>query len=420
LPAGHDTRFPTRILYTINLMDQQRMQYLAGQFLANQLTAAEQQEFQDLLQQPAHNAALVAAFETVSGEVYASSEVDETLLPLLQRAPQADRSEMIKQAPVRRISFARRWGWAAAILVLLSAGIYLWRSSSSSATGESGLSQGKQDVAPGRDGAILTLADGTKIVLDSLGNGAIADQNGAKVVLNNGQLMYNAVAGADGQQQWNTMHTPKGRQFNVVLPDGTRVWLNAASSITFPTVFTGKERRVELNGEAYFEVTKDKTRPFFVKIKDQAEVQVLGTHFNVNGYDDEPQVNTTLLEGSVRVLTNRQEKTGQAENSVVLKPGQQAKIAQGKVATATLKEEDIDKVMAWRYGAFNFENASLQEVMRQLARWYDIEVVYEKGVPDIHFVGEMSRDISLAGVLKALEASSVHFRIEDNRLIVQP
>jgi transmembrane sensor len=401
-------------------MDQQRMQYLAGQFLANQLTVAEQQEFQDLLQQPAHNAALVAAFETVSGEVYASSEVDETLLPLLQRAPQADRSEMIKQAPVRRISFARRWGWAAAILVLLSAGIYLWRSSSSSATGESGLSQGKQDVAPGRDGAILTLADGTKIVLDSLGNGAIADQNGAKVVLNNGQLMYNAVAGADGQQQWNTMHTPKGRQFNVVLPDGTRVWLNAASSITFPTVFTGKERRVELNGEAYFEVTKDKTRPFFVKIKDQAEVQVLGTHFNVNGYDDEPQVNTTLLEGSVRVLTNRQEKTGQAENSVVLKPGQQAKIAQGKVATATLKEEDIDKVMAWRYGAFNFENASLQEVMRQLARWYDIEVVYEKGVPDIHFVGEMSRDISLAGVLKALEASSVHFRIEDNRLIVQP
>jgi transmembrane sensor len=187
LPAGHDTRFPTRILYTINLMDQQRMQYLAGQFLANQLTVAEQQEFQDLLQQPAHNAALVAAFETVSGEVYASSEVDETLLPLLQRAPQADRSEMIKQAPVRRISFARRWGWAAAILVLLSAGIYLWRSSSSSATGESGLSQGKQDVAPGRDGAILTLADGTKIVLDSLGNGAIADQNGAKVVLNNGQ-----------------------------------------------------------------------------------------------------------------------------------------------------------------------------------------------------------------------------------------
>jgi transmembrane sensor len=401
-------------------MDQQRMQYLAGQFLANQLTVAEQQEFQDLLQQPAHNAALVAAFETVSGEVYASSEVDETLLPLLQRAPQADRSEIIKQAPVRRIPFARRWGWAAAILVLLSAGIYLWRSSASSATGESGLSQGKQDVAPGRDGAILTLADGTKIVLDSLGNGAIADQNGAKVVLNNGQLMYNAVAGADGQQQWNTMHTPKGRQFNVVLPDGTRVWLNAASSITFPTVFTGKERRVELNGEAYFEVTKDKTRPFFVKIKDQAEVQVLGTHFNVNGYDDEPQVNTTLLEGSVRVLTNRQEKTGQAENSVVLKPGQQAQIAQGKVATATLKEEDIDKVMAWRYGAFNFENASLQEVMRQLARWYDIEVVYEKGVPDIHFVGEMSRDISLAGVLKALEASSVHFRIEDNRLIVQP
>jgi len=403
-------------------MDQQRLQYLAGQFLANQLTAAEQQELQSLLQQTEQHPHVLAAFEAVAEEVYASEEADEALLPLLQRAPWADKPEKPVQAPVHRVHFLRRWGWAAAVLVALSAGVYLWRTAASADTPRSTVSKVKPDVAPGRDGAILTLADGRKIVLDSLGNGTIANQNGAAVVLDNGQLKYAAATNRDNsEQQWNTMHTPKGRQFRVTLPDGTQVWLNAASSITFPTVFTGNERRVELTGEAYFEVTKDKTKPFYVKIKDQAEVQVLGTHFNVNGYDDEPQVNTTLLEGSVRVLTNRQKTTGQTENSVVLKPGQQAQITNGVAAAVTLKEEDIDKVMAWRYGAFNFQDASLQEVMRQLTRWYDIEVVYEKGVPDIHFVGEMSRDISLAGVLKALQASNVHFRIENNRqLIVEP
>lgn len=398
-------------------MNKERLHHLVGQFIASQLTTEEQQEFYGLLQQPEHEPAILAAFEAAGGTVYASEETDDTLLPLLQRATLADKPGTKVQTPVHRIHFLRKWGWAAAVLVLLSVGaVYFWRSAGSGTDQNSGLAQTKTDIAPGRDGAVLTLADGRKIVLDSLGNGTIANQNGTEVVLNNGQLMYaDNLAGNNGQQQWNTMQTPKGRQFNVTLPDGTRVWLNAASSITFPTAFDTHERRVQVTGEAYFEVAKNKTKPFFVKIKDRAEVQVLGTSFNVNGYDDEPQISTTLLEGSVSVHSSEQEK------GVMLKPGQQAQLANNGSKALSVKQADIDKVMAWKYGAFNFEGASLQEVMRQLTRWYDIEVVYETGIPDIHFVGEMSRDISLAGVLKALEATNVHFRLENNRrLIVQP
>lgn len=398
-------------------MNKERLQHLVGQIIANQLTIEEQQEFYLLLQQPEQETAVLAAFEAAGGDVYASDDTDNSLLPLLQRATMADKPGLKAQAPVHRIHFLRKWGWAAAILLLLSAGgIYLWRSGSGGNEQQPGIV--KTDIAPGRDGAILTLADGRKIVLDSLGNGTIATQNGTEVVLKNGQLLYaDNIAGANGQQQWNTMQTPKGRQFNVTLPDGTRVWLNAASSITFPTAFDGNERRVQVTGEAYFEVAKNKTKPFFVKIKDRAEVQVLGTSFNVNGYDDEPRISTTLLEGAVSM----QGSGPSAPGTVVLKPGQQAQMARDGSTALTVKQADIDKVMAWRYGAFNFEGASLQEVMRQLARWYDIEVVYETGIPDIYFVGEMSRDLGLSGVLKALEATNVHFRLENNRrLIVQP
>ncbi|MGN6420687.1 MAG: FecR family protein [Pseudobacter sp.] len=399
-------------------MNKERLQYLAGQFVANQLTAEEQEEFYLILRQPEFEPAVLAAFEAAGGEVYASDDTDDSLLPLLQRATRADKPALNAQAPVHRIHFLRRWGWAAAVLLLLTAGTYFWRSGLKDKQPDTGIAQSKTDIAPGRDGAILTLADGRKVVLDSLGNGTIANENGTEVVLNNGQLLYaDNEKGETGVQQYNTMQTPKGRQFNVTLPDGTRVWLNAASSITFPTAFDGNERRVLITGEAYFEVAGNKAKPFFVKIKDKAEVQVLGTSFNVNGYADEPRISTTLLEGSVRMNSNN----SLSESSVMLKPGQQAQLENNGSKTLSVKQADIDKVMAWRYGAFNFEGASLQEVMRQLTRWYDIEVVYETGIPDIHFVGEMSRDISLAGVLKALEATNVHFRLENNRrLIVQP
>lgn len=332
-------------------------------------------------------------------------------------------------APVRRIPFMRRWGWvAASVIALLGLGVYFLMIGQKNAPSVAVANKSEQ-ILPGKDGAILTLADGSVLVLDSLGNGVIATQNGAKVLLNNGQIVYSATAAAAaGSTAYNTITTPKGRQFTLVLPDGTKVWLNAASSLRYPTVFAGKERRVEVVGEAYFEVEKNPAMPFLVNVNKKAFIEVLGTHFNVNAYDNEQGINTTLLEGKVKVvLTADPENVASSDKpSVVLKPGQQATI--GISASAKTPQEitvvdraDIDKVIAWKNGLFDFENTSLVEVMRQVERWYDIEVVYEKGIPDIRFGGKISRNLSLAGLLRSLEESEVNFRLEGNRkLIITP
>ena len=311
-------------------------------------------------------------------------------------------------APVHRVHFMRRWGWAAAVAVLaLGLGAYLLGGREKSREPVVA-AEGRQDIAPGKNGAVLTLADGSQVELDSLGNGVIATQNGTKVRLNNGQVVYDET-GEPAAAAFNTMTTPRGRQFRITLPDDTKVWLNAASSLRYPTAFTGKERRVEVTGEAYFEVAQNKDLPFRVVVNNTTEVEVLGTHFNINAYTNEQAIHTTLLEGSLRVLNNGR--------GALLKPGQQAQVSAGiKVADNV----DIDKVMAWKNGIFNFEGATLEQFMRQVERWYDIEVEYEKGVPGITFWGKMTRDIPLSGLLVVLEKSNVRFRLEGRRLIILP
>ncbi|MRG45039.1 DUF4974 domain-containing protein [Chitinophaga sp. SYP-B3965] len=297
------------------------------------------------------------------------------------------------------------WKWAAAasILLVIATGTYLLLPGSPEA--QKGATA-QTDIQPGKEGAILTLDDGSEVVLDSLGNGLVATQNGTKIVVRNGQLAYDLTNETAKEMAYNVMTTPKGRQTHLTLSDGTQVWLNAASAIRYPTAFKGEKRTVELRGEAYFEVAKDKTLPFIVKVRGGRKVEVLGTRFNVNSYEDEPFINTTLLEGSVKV------------ENLVLKPGQQALI---NTSIKLIENADTEKAIAWKNGLFNFENASLEEVMRQLARWYDIEVVYEKGIPDIHFLGKLSKDISLTGLIRTLRASGVNFRIEEGRrLIVYP
>ncbi|MRG47929.1 DUF4974 domain-containing protein [Chitinophaga sp. SYP-B3965] len=306
-----------------------------------------------------------------------------------------------KPVVVRRLW---KWGWAAAIVFLLGASFYFWSENKPQST----VASKENKIEPGKKGAILTLANGEEVVLDTLGNGLITTQNGAKVLLQNGQLAYDPTGNGNMEIVYNTIKTPNGREFQVRLPDGTIVWLNAASSLRYPTLFTGKERKVEITGEAYFEVATDADMPFRVNVNNKVNIEVLGTHFNVNAYDNEHSLNTTLLEGAVRV------------QSVVLKPGQQAQVAEGETVKV-VNNVNLETVMAWKNGLFNFENKSLEEVMRQLERWYDLEVVYEKGIPDIKFGGEMSRDMDLAGLLKSLEASKVHFRLEEGRkLIVLP
>ena len=323
-----------------------------------------------------------------------------------------------EQGSARVIHLQRfRWWWAAAAILIMAVGAAIWiRSFSGKQPGELVTEQKKYDVLPGKAGAILTLADGSKVVLDSLRDGVIAKQNGASVVLANGQLTYKKGEGQTAAITYNTMTTPKGRQFQVLLPDGTKVWLNAASSLRYPTAFAGAERRVEITGEAYFEVAENKKVPFKVIANNKMEIKVLGTHFNINAYEDEDAVKTSLLSGSIQAssVTTGPKKT----QTIMLKPGEQVQLT----ANGTMNivhGADMTKVMAWKNGLFNFEGMHISQAMRQLARWYDIEVVYEQGTPDIVFGGKIPMDINLSQLLRVLEDAEVHFRQEaGNRLVI--
>ena len=269
----------------------------------------------------------------------------------------------------------------------------------------------ENDIKPGGDKAILTLADGTKIILDSTKNGTIAQQGAANVVkTEEGQLAYSPATGVRLEGSlYNTISTPRGGQYRLVLPDGSMVWLNAQSSIRFPAMFTGTERRVEIKGEVYFEVAKNKAMPFRVKANDM-EVEVLGTHFNIMAYDDEALMKTTLLEGAVKVSSKTK--------SVFLQPEQQAKFAAGSNDLKITSDVDVDEETAWKTGWFRFNDADISTVMRQLSRWYDVEVSYSGSLPSDRFTGKISRNISLLKVLKILELSDVHFKIEGKKIIV--
>lgn len=322
-----------------------------------------------------------------------------------------------------RIHFLRRYWAAASLLLLLGLGAYFWfhnRNQRPALISDN--KNSPQNIMPGGDGAILTLADGRQVVLDSLGNGLISTESGTQVLLQDGQLTYDPAGSISGEAGYNIMSTPKGRQFSVKLPDGSKVWMNAASSIRYPTKFTGTERKVELSGEAYFEVTKNRSMPFRVKMNNGVEVEVLGTSFNLNAYKDEENINATLLEGSVKVVPAFQNLP--SERPVILSPGQQAQIPQGgqqsRPGIKIVNDADVDKVMAWKNGAFNFTDVSLKEVMKQLERWYNIEVVYESTVPKTELTGKMSRDVTLNELLKNLADLGVRCKLEGRTVVVLP
>ncbi|RFS26761.1 DUF4974 domain-containing protein [Chitinophaga silvatica] len=317
------------------------------------------------------------------------------------------------------LRYIRKWGWvAAAIVLIVSIGIYQL---TTKITGNQPyhLAPLGVDIAPGKNGAVLTLADGSQVVLDSMGNGVVATQNGAQVQLNNDELAYSLVGKSSSDVVYNVISTPNGRQFNVVLPDGTKVWLNAASALRFPTGFTGHERKVELTGEAYFEVAQNEKLPFKVIVNDKAVIEVLGTHFNVNGYENEQLLSTTLLEGRVRVHSMK-ELNGSRNNGVILQPGQQANINQNLSAAITvINNANVDRAVAWKNGLFNFEGATLGEMVKQLERWYDITVRYEGTIPEREFQGKLPRNLHLSQVLRILDEMGIKTRLEGKVLIIE-
>ncbi|SHG08873.1 FecR family protein [Pedobacter caeni] len=299
---------------------------------------------------------------------------------------------------------------AATVLIALSIGFYFYKNTRDKDLKTLIEVKLGLDVEPGGNKATLTLADGSQISLTDAGNGELAKQSGVKITKNaNGQLVYSIVESGLKELGYNTISTPRGGVYQVNLPDGTHVWLNAASSIKFPTTFAHlSQRKVELRGEAYFEVAKHKKLPFIVSTAEQ-QVEVLGTHFNINSYDDEPEVKTTLLEGSVKVS---------AGNVMFLKPGQQATLSDHSSGKIKIGPADIDQVMAWKNGFFHFEKENLHSVLRQISRWYDIDLVYKANRLDDEFMGDIPRNVKLSEVLKILEFEGIHFKIEGRKLIV--
>ncbi|RZL38536.1 MAG: DUF4974 domain-containing protein, partial [Pedobacter sp.] len=273
-----------------------------------------------------------------------------------------------------------------------------------------------ENIKPGGNRATLTLANGTIIVLDSANNGKLAEQNGIIITkTTDGQLIYTLSNEQDAEPKFNTISTPKGGQYQIHLPDGSKVWLNAESSLKYPTFFTGKERVVTLTGEAYFEVSKaakHSKMPFVVFAEDQT-VTVLGTHFNINAYRNEYVSKTTLLEGSVQVscLWKDYGKT------VVLRPGEQSNVDRRGLSVETVDAEDA---IAWKNGVFLFKDADINTVMKSIARWYNVEVRYEGLMPNRQFSGEIHRNLNLKQVLEILSFYKVHFRTEGNTITVTP
>lgn len=396
------------------MADQERIQYLFDQYLGKKCTPAEVGELIMLLQDEKAEEMLSSRMR----ELWEQIKEEQKTYPvdwqrIYDQATQDQDLPGIGSRSHKRILF--RAVAAVAALFMLSGGLYLWRHG---VWGEKD-SIGKQATGtqPQNGQTVLTLSNGATVMPDQAPNGILTRQGHTRIVkLDSNELAYEPLsseAGAAQAAQYNTLTTPRGGQYQVRLPDGTKVWLNAASSIRYPVAFTGKERRVEITGEAYFEVWPNAARPFMVTAGNM-QVKVLGTHFNINAYTDEASVKATLLEGSISVKA----ANGPA---VAVTPGQQAQLSkEGEIRL--IKKADVDEAVAWKKGLFVFHSADLPAVMRELTRWYDVEVIYKDSyMSGYHFSGTIRRQEELPKILKMLELTGgIHFEIEGKKIIVSP
>ncbi|MCV2483531.1 DUF4974 domain-containing protein [Flavobacterium sp. SH_e] len=338
-------------------------------------------------------------------------ELEDSYEHLRSRLPLAQKTKVVSLWP--------RVAVAASVALLLGSGIFYFTKSEVKEEKNMQVVEKPKEIAPGGNRGILTLSNGKQIILSDVSAKDIIAKEGEddEVTIKmdaNGVITYvinpNADSSKENANSFNTLSTPTGGQYNIVLADGTKVFLNAVSSIKYPTQFNGDERTVELEGEAYFEVAKDKSKPFIVK-SDNQKIQVLGTHFNVHAYNNEAVIKTTLLEGSVAVAFRNQ--------TAILKPGQQSNITENSTKI-TVKEVDTEAAIAWTNGRFKFDNADLKSVMKQLERWYGIKVEYRGDVSDVRFNGGTFRNKNLSEVLKVLELSNIKFKVEGKTIIVYP
>ncbi|GEP94710.1 FecR family protein [Chitinophaga cymbidii] len=384
-------------------MDQQEIISLLNRAATGSITDAEQRVLADGLRdadEPSFRS-LTEQYEGIVLQHGVPGEPDALLYERIR-----DRIAVIEE-DVRPVRIPwRSYAAAAAILLLMFAGGAYWYFKQQATTLIAD-SPYEMNVAPGGDKAVLTLADGTQITLDSARTGALAQQSGIHVMkLDSGQLAYQGISAQGSVLQYNTLTIPRGGQFQLTLPDGTKVWLNSVSSLRYPVAFSGKERVVELQGQAYFEIAQHPGQPFRVKVGDM-EALVLGTHFDIMAYDDEHTINTTLVEGALQV------KQGQATQ--LLRPGQQA-VRDNATGKLSVRKADIEKATAWKSGFFEFDDAGLPAIVRQLSRWYDVEIVDETNGKTGLFWGRISKNLPLSSVLKLLASNGVQFRIEGRKV----
>ncbi len=332
----------------------------------------------------------------------------------IKQSIQEDLNYSIQEHSKNRIFKIRAWqSTAAAILILLTAGIYYYQTSSKPIIVKTKIPRFKNDVAPGNNKAILTLDDGSKIDLDDAKTGILASESNIDIKKTGvGQLEYTAGTQTVKTVKYNILSTPLGGEYQLVLPDGSKVWLNSGSTLRFPTAFIGSERIVELKGEAYFDIAKNPKMPFLVRTNNAMDIKVLGTQFNVMAYDDEKNINTTLIEGSVEVLKESGKTT--------LKPGQEA-ILNKRSGNIKVASADLEQAIAWKNGYFIFYNENIESIMRKVSRWYNVDIVYQGNLNNKDFVGTISRNKNVSELLKMLELTgAIHFSIDGRRITVMP
>jgi ferric-dicitrate binding protein FerR (iron transport regulator) len=389
-------------------MTEQRAKYLLSLYFRKGCTPAEQQELDQWINDSSDDETLRRIMQEVWADFAPTDTMDnDRARQMLARimAPGPSKGNLR--------SIGRKWIAAAAILIIAGAATYQYfihkkpAATPAASVEIAKAAQPKGDVLPGTTNATLTLDDGSSIVLDTVAGTTVASQGATKILKQNGRVVYQPNKGATAGLIYNTLSTSRGHEYPLTLSDGTKVWLNASSSIRFPVQFDPKQRSVAITGEVYFEVAKN-SKPFSVTAGD-AKIEVLGTHFNINAYEDEARLNTTLIEGAVRVT--------RGPSSMVLAPGQQAQIRKNG-AIELKKDADMEEAISWTQGYFHFTDASLETVLRQLSRWYDVDVIYEKRPADETFSGDIQKSLSLSQVLKLLEKIQVRFQINGKRLIV--
>ncbi len=393
-------------------MNKERLTYLFRQHCNATATAEERNELMTVLRTRENDDLLRGIMdEYIKNEEEDMFLDDSSADEMLDAIFEAGKGKVVSIAP-RRKSITRI-AIAASIALFIATGIlyfFLQKSGNNAGKAATKNNIGKTDLPPGRNGAILQLAGGKTIVLDTAGSGELY-AGAAAAVNKSGEIVNITPSGSNSPVEYNLLSTPRGRQQEIVLSDGTKVWLNAASSLRFPTVFMGKERLVEITGEAYFEVKHNSQMPFKVKAGRQL-AEDIGTAFNVNAYPDEGAIRTTLIEGSIMVSADHN-----ARRFPLATSGQQAVTKGNEVSI--VNQTDTEEVIAWKNGLFKFHGAGLGTIIRQAGRWYDVDIEIRDTITT-RFDGEIERNVNASQLLQILELTGkVHFEIKDRKIIVK-